>query len=75
MAGLVNNVLQRGVVKELFVEGGATAWAVVNASGLTQFFPVEEVGAGVVRMYTSDAELCITVKPGSYPWPSTMWNF
>jgi uncharacterized protein YgbK (DUF1537 family) len=75
MAGLVNEVLQRQIVKELFIEGGATAWSVVNASGLSQFFPVQEPGTGVVRMYTSDAELCITVKPGSYPWPIAMWNF
>lgn len=75
MAGLVNEVLQGGLVKELFIEGGATAWSVVNASGLTQFFPVEETGAGVVRMCTHGAALCVTVKPGSYPWPAAMWKF
>jgi Uncharacterized protein conserved in bacteria len=75
MAGLVNEVLQRGLVKELFIEGGATAWSVVNASGLTRFFPVQETGAGVVRMCTHGSDLCVTVKPGSYPWPAAMWNF
>jgi hypothetical protein len=69
MAGLVNEVLQRSMVQELFIEGGATAWSVVNASGLTQFFPVQEMAPGVVRMQTLQNGLCITVKPGSYAWP------
>lgn len=75
MAGLVHEVLQRSIVQELIVEGGATAWAVIKQSGLTQFFPVEEMAPGVVRMQTNDPGLFITVKPGSYQWPEELWNF
>lgn len=75
MAGLVKEVLQRSMVQELIVEGGATAWAMISQSGLKQFFPVEEMAPGVVRMQTNDPGLFITVKPGSYQWPEGLWNF
>jgi uncharacterized protein YgbK (DUF1537 family) len=75
MAGLVHEVLQRSMVQELIVEGGATAWALITQSGLTRFFPVEEMAPGVVRMQTNDPGLFITVKPGSYQWPEGLWNF
>jgi D-threonate/D-erythronate kinase len=75
MAGLVHEVLQRSMVQELIVEGGATAWALITQSGLTRFFPVEEMSPGVVRMRTNDPGLFITVKPGSYQWPEGLWNF
>ena len=75
MAGLVKEVLQRSMVQELIVEGGATAWALICRSGLGQFFPVEEMAPGVVRMQTNDPGLFITVKPGSYQWPEGLWNF
>jgi uncharacterized protein YgbK (DUF1537 family) len=75
MAGLVNEVLQRSMVQELVVEGGATAWALINQSELTRFFPVEEMAPGVVRMQTNDPNLFITVKPGSYQWPEGLWDF
>ncbi len=75
MAGLVKEVLQRSMVQELIVEGGATAWALIRQSGLSQFFPVEEMAPGVVRMQTNDPGLFITVKPGSYQWPEGLWNF
>ena len=75
MAGLVNEVLQRSMVQELIVEGGATAWALISQSKLTRFYPVEEMAPGVVRMQTNDPGLFITVKPGSYQWPQGLWDF
>jgi uncharacterized protein YgbK (DUF1537 family) len=75
MAAMVREVLQRSMVQELIVEGGATAWALITQSGLTRFYPVEEMAPGVVRMQTNDPGLFITVKPGSYQWPDGLWNF
>jgi D-threonate/D-erythronate kinase len=75
MAGLVNEVLQRSMVQELIVEGGATAWALISQGNLTRFYPVEEMAPGVVRMQTNDPNLYITVKPGSYQWPDGLWDF
>jgi D-threonate/D-erythronate kinase len=75
MAGLVNEVLQRSRIQELVIEGGATAWEVIVRSGCTQFFPVQEMAPGVVRMQAGNTPLYVTVKPGSYTWPSGLWDF
>jgi len=75
MAALVSEVLQRNIIQELIIEGGATSWAVIQQSGLTQFLPVEEMAPGVVRMQVIDTNLFLTVKPGSYQWPAGMWDF
>lgn len=75
ITGLVNEVLQRSMVKELVIEGGATAWAVLKRSGLTRFFPVQELAPGVVRMQAGSEDLQVTVKPGSYQWPPAIWDF
>lgn len=75
MAGLVQEVLQRSKMQELIVEGGATAWALINQAGFNRFFPVEEMAPGVIRMQTNEPGLFITVKPGSYQWPDGLWDF
>jgi uncharacterized protein YgbK (DUF1537 family) len=69
MANLVRRVLERVPVKELTIEGGATAYAILQKAGLRTFFPVQELAPGVVRMRVQEApSLYITVKPGSYNW-------
>jgi uncharacterized protein YgbK (DUF1537 family) len=75
MAGLVSEVLQRSMIQELIIEGGATAWEVIAQSGRTQFFPVQELAPGVVRMRAGNTTLHVTVKPGSYAWPPELWDF
>ena len=71
MALLVYMVLQQVSIAELFIEGGSTAYAVLQKAGLTGFFPVEEMAPGVVRMSVREKPgLYITVKPGSYDWPA-----
>ena len=70
MALLVEMVLQQVRITELFIEGGATAYSVLEKAGLTGFFPVEEMAAGVVRMRVRERPgMYLTVKPGSYDWP------
>ena len=57
-------------VKDLLIEGGATAYAVVSELGFTAFQPTEELQQGVVRMKVMGVEgLHLTIKPGSYAWP------
>lgn len=51
----------------LIIEGGATAWATLNALSWTQFLIVSQIAPGVVTMKASNGTL-ITLKPGSYPW-------
>ena len=64
----------------LIIEGGATAWATLQALGWTQFEIVSQIAPGVVQMsatiacHTSTSEskrrVFVTLKPGSYPWGS-----
>jgi len=73
MAQLVSQVLAEAPVQELVIEGGATAYAILEQAGLRAFFPEEELAPGVVRMRIERAyPFYVTVKPGSYEWPASM---
>lgn len=52
----------------LLIEGGATAFAVFKRLGWHSFQIVREVAPGVVTL--KHKNFMITLKPGSYPWPS-----
>lgn len=67
MAIAVKRVLAHAAIKEIFIEGGATAAWIIRELGITCLSPVEEWERGVVRMKAGD--LFITVKPGSYELP------
>jgi uncharacterized protein YgbK (DUF1537 family) len=67
MAKTVKLVVERNVIKELFIEGGSTATAVLQELNIRHLSPVNELKRGVVRMKAGD--LYITVKPGSYELP------
>lgn len=67
MALAVKDIVARSNVKEVFIEGGSTAAAVLEALNIKKLTPVNEFIRGVVRMKVDD--LFITVKPGSYKLP------
>lgn len=67
MAEGVKILCEKAVAKELFIEGGSTAAAVLKKMNITNLQPVNELSRGVVRMKSGD--LFITVKPGSYELP------
>ncbi|WP_289741574.1 four-carbon acid sugar kinase family protein [uncultured Duncaniella sp.] len=52
---------------ELVIEGGATAFAIINRLGWNSFTITEEIAPGVIRMQ-ADNGTHVTMKPGSYPW-------
>jgi D-threonate/D-erythronate kinase len=68
MAALAKAVIEKAAVKELFIEGGSTAAAILQELNITLLEPVNELSRGVVRMKSED--LFITVKPGSYEMPN-----
>ena len=70
MAAATCAVLERTGVKEIFIEGGATAAAVLLEMQISRLQPEEEWQRGVVRMKTG--AYFITVKPGSYPLPDEL---
>jgi hypothetical protein len=67
MADLVRALTETTWLKEIFIDGGSTAAAVLDALRITRFYPVGEWQRGVVRMRAGNMH--ITVKPGSYPLP------
>jgi uncharacterized protein YgbK (DUF1537 family) len=69
MAKAVRQVIEQTDVKEIFIEGGSTAAAILNELNIQDFAPVNEIGRGVIRMKAIKEELFITVKPGSYQLP------
>ena len=58
----------------LVIEGGATAWSTLHALGWHNFTIVNQLAPGVVQM-RADCGTVVTLKPGSYPWPSKLLNF
>ena len=71
---LIHRLLEQISIDELFVEGGATSYAILKRLEADRLIPVQQLARGVTRMeldkYTS---LKMTVKPGSYKWPETIW--
>ncbi|MGN6177986.1 MAG: four-carbon acid sugar kinase family protein [Mucilaginibacter sp.] len=74
-AVIVDMVLKRILIKELLIEGGSTAAAIINRLKFDRFSPVSEPGAGVIKMNVADSDMLLTLKPGSYDWPANTWTF
>ncbi|MCM1356010.1 MAG: four-carbon acid sugar kinase family protein [Staphylococcus sp.] len=53
--------------RELVIEGGATAFAILRRLGWDTFVITDEIAPGVIRMRSSSGT-GVTMKPGSYPW-------
>ncbi|MBN2180575.1 MAG: hypothetical protein JW715_01580 [Sedimentisphaerales bacterium] len=74
-AALVQVVLEAAKIRELFIDGGATAEAVLSAIDCLWFDTPVEYAPGVVQMHVAGQEdKYVTIKPGSYPWPEEIWN-
>ncbi len=70
ISSVVKQLLEQTAVNELFIEGGATAYDLLQKLNWKSFTPVTELALGVVRMqYELNPEKFITLKPGSYKWP------
>lgn len=67
MAEMTKRLVAVHCPDHLIVEGGATAWATLQALGWTQFDIVAQLAPGVVQMRATNGTL-VTLKPGSYPW-------
>ncbi len=67
MARKAKELIARHRPDHLVIEGGATAWATLQAIGWTQFDIVRQIAPGVVQMRAGNGTL-VTLKPGSYPW-------
>jgi uncharacterized protein YgbK (DUF1537 family) len=72
IADLAAGVLARTSVENLLLEGGATAAAVCRRMNWDAFDVTGELAPGVVRLRAGEQTLII--KPGSYPWPQSVWG-
>lgn len=73
MARAVALAYNRSHVRELFIEGGATAAAILKVLEITHIYPKSELAPGVIRCVAGGKrELWITLKPGSYSWQSVL---
>lgn len=71
LAEVVTRMLEQCAVGELLLEGGATAFALLEKKGWTTLMPMNEFSPGIVRMAVAGKpNLFLTLKPGSYPWPA-----
>jgi D-threonate/D-erythronate kinase len=77
MAKAIKKIVAGENIKEIFIEGGATATAILQELRIAILEPTDELSRGVVRMKFSsppsegpgEVDLFITVKPGSYELP------
>ena len=67
MAKKTRQLVEAYCPAHLIIEGGATAWATLQALGWNTFRIERQVAPGVVQMRADHGTL-VTLKPGSYPW-------
>ena len=67
MAKMAEQLIAEHCPDHLIIEGGATAWATLQALGWSQFQIVDQIAPGVVQMQATNGTR-VTLKPGSYPW-------
>ena len=82
MARKVKELIALHRPDHLIIEGGATAWATLQALGWTDFTMEAQIAPGVVQMSATIAchtstlgskkDVMVTLKPGSYPWGNWM---
>ncbi|QTE37250.1 four-carbon acid sugar kinase family protein [Mucilaginibacter gossypii] len=74
MADIVKQVIDHTDLHELLIEGGATAWAILERLNIEKLYPSKLIAPGVIHMrIAGNNQLCLTLKPGSYPWPAPVW--
>ena len=67
MAEMAKRLVNEHCPDQLIIEGGATAWATLQALGWKDFQIARQIAPGVVQMSATNGTL-VTLKPGSYPW-------
>lgn len=75
-ATVVKKVLEKVSLDELLIEGGATAYAIIEHLEYKKFYPEQELAQGVIRMKIEQVKkMHLTLKPGSYQWNESVWKF
>ena len=70
MAEVCSHIIYLQDVKELAIEGGATAYEVIETLGWHEFEVIGQLAPGIIRLQPlAQLGLYLTLKPGSYHWP------
>ena len=73
---MVENLVRNAQINELIIEGGATAYSIIQTLQYTKFYPTHELGPGSIRMKVEEnKDIYLTLKPGSYVWPDSVWQY
>lgn len=67
MAKAAKRIIAVNHPKELVIEGGSTAFRLLESLGWNMLTITQELSPGIVRMRTNNG-MYVTMKPGSYPW-------
>lgn len=68
MSQTVATLVEQLHPEELVIEGGATAFALIERLGWHELEVENQIAPGVVRLRHGKSNTCLTFKPGSYPW-------
>lgn len=68
MAHAAKALIERLQPDEVIIEGGATAFTILNLLGWDNLRIANEIAPGVVRLHHAADNTYLTFKPGSYPW-------
>lgn len=75
MGIIVKELLLHCPINELYIEGGATAFEILQVLHLNSLKPLSELSPGVVKLHSEgNNPVTITIKPGSYRWPEKLFN-
>jgi len=76
IADVVESVLSLTKVHELIIEGGSTSFSIIQRLNYSRFYPTHEFGPGSIRMRIEEQkDMFLTLKPGSYVWPESIWEY
>lgn len=76
MSSVVETLVDRMLPTELIIEGGATAFAVMQRLCWTDFEITDQIAPGVVRMRSVQSpSVHVIFKPGSYPWGDSLFEW
>lgn len=70
---IVSRLIVNCLPQEIIIEGGATAFSILDKMGWQCFRITDEVAPGVIRM-RSEAGPYVTLKPGSYQWGEILFG-
>lgn len=73
LSGTVSALLRSTPLGRLLLEGGATASAIIRALGWTRLSTVAVSGDVAVLRAAGTESPQLFIKPGSYPWPESLW--